>query len=181
MSIRDSHTRWGMVSQLLHWLFVALLIVQVVLGLTDRALPLGPTRSAVIGFHKSLGITILALVVIRLLWRLAHPVPDLPFNLKRRERLLARFTQVTLYVLLFAMPINGWLLASAHAYGITWFNLFRIPFLVRKNLTLFDIMDQLHEAMAVLLGLIVALHVAGALRHHFVLKDDTLRRMLPFS
>jgi Prokaryotic cytochrome b561 len=101
MSIRDSYARWGTVSQLLHWLFVALLIVQVVLGLIDRALPLGAARSAVIGNHKSLGITILALAAIRLLWRWANPVPDPPLSLKPKEQALARFTQVMLYVLLF--------------------------------------------------------------------------------
>jgi cytochrome b561 len=158
-----------------------LLIVQVVLGLIDRALPLGPARSAVIGTHKSLGITVLALAVIRLLWRWANPVPDPLFSLKPKEQALARFTQVMLYVLLFAIPLNGWLLASAHAYGITWFNLFPIPFLVSKNLPLFDVMDGLHEALAILLGLIAALHVAAALRHHFVLKNNTLRRMFPFA
>lgn len=179
MSIRNSRARWGTVSQLLHWLFVALLIVQVALGLIDRALPLGPARATAINNHKALGITILGLAVIRLLWRWANPVPDLPFSLKSKEHALARFTHAMLYVLLFAMPLTGWLLASAHAYKITWFNLFPIPWLVGKNLPLFKIMDELHEALAILLGLIVALHVTAALRHHFVLKDDTLQRMFP--
>jgi cytochrome b561 len=181
MNIRDSRTRWGIVSQLLHWLFAILLVVQVVLGLIDRALPLGPARTAVIGTHKSLGITVLVLAMIRLLWRRANPVPDPLSDLKPKAQALARFAQVMLYVLLFAIPLNGWLLASAHAYKITWFNLFPIPFLVSKNLPLFDVMDALHEALAILLGLIVALHVAAALRHHFVLKDETLRRMFPFA
>jgi cytochrome b561 len=178
VSIRNSRARWGIVSQLLHWLFVALLIVQISLGLIDRALPLGPARATAINNHKSLGITILALAVIRLLWRWANPVPDLPFRLKPKEQALARFTHVTLYVLLLGMPLSGWLLTSAHAYKITWFNLFPIPWLVGKNLALFKVMDQLHEALAILFGLIVALHVVAALRHHFVLKDGTLQRML---
>jgi cytochrome b561 len=179
MSIRNSRARWGSVSQLLHWLLVALLIVQVALGLIDIALPRGSARATAINNHKSLGITILALAVIRLLWRWANPVPDLPLSLKPKEQALARFTHVTLYVLLFGLPLSGWLLASAHAYTITWFNLFPIPWLVGKNLPLFRIMDQLHTVLAILLGLVVALHIAAALRHHFVLKDDTLQRMLP--
>jgi cytochrome b561 len=179
MSIRNSRARWGSVSQLLHWLFVALLTVAVSLGITDRMLPLGPTRAAVINTHKSLGITILALAVIRLVWRWANPVPDLPSNMKPNERALARITHWMLYVLLFCMPLTGWLLASAHAYKVTWFNLFPVPWLVKKNLPLFKIMDELHLALAIVLGLVVALHVAAALRHHFALKDDTLRRMLP--
>lgn len=179
MSIRNSSVRWGALSQLLHWLIVALICAQVVLALTAKELHPGHTRFALIGYHKSIGVTILALAVIRLLWRWTNPVPELPNSLKPHEKALARFTHAALYVILFAMPLSGWIGSSAHAFPVRWFNLFTVPAIVGKNLTLSSEMGKVHYAFAILLGVVVSLHIVAALWHHFVQKDDTLRRMLP--
>ncbi len=179
MPIRNSGIRWGAVSQLLHWLIVALIILQVSLALTAKTLPRGPALFAIIGYHKSIGITILGLAVIRLLWRWMNPVPALPTTLKPYERGLARFTHAGLYVILFAMPLSGWMGSSAHGIPVKWFNLLTVPALVGKDLPLSKLMGEVHYALAISLGVIVSLHIAAALKHHFVLRDDTLRRMLP--
>jgi cytochrome b561 len=182
MSIRNSSARWGAVSQSLHWLIALLIFTQIALGLTMKAfLRPGPTFFAIIGIHKSIGITILALVVIRLLWRLMNPVPGLPATLEPYERVLALFTHAALYVILFAMPLSGWIGSSAGGHAVRWFNLFPVPNLVGKSRPLAGIMGTTHEVLAICLVLVLTLHIAAALRHHFVLEDDTLRRMLPGS
>lgn len=180
MSIRNSSVRWGAVSQSLHWLIALFILTQIALGITMKAfLRPGPTFFAIMGIHKSIGITILALVVIRLIWRLMNPVPELPTTLKPYERVLARFTHAALYVILFGMPLSGWIGSSAGGHDVRWFNLFTVPNLVGKDRPLSGIMGATHEVLAICLVLVLTLHIAAALRHHFVLKDDALRRMLP--
>src|ERR1700761_8618425 len=124
MSIRNTPARWGHVSQFLHWLIVVLIIVQVVLANMAARLPLGPKKIGVYAWHKSFGITILVLAIIRLLWRWANPTPLLPGTLKPYERVLANFTHATLYILLFAMPLSGWTMSSARGFPVAWFGFF---------------------------------------------------------
>ncbi len=181
MVIRNTRERWGSLAQLLHWLIVALIALQAALGLTGLTLPLGMQKLTVLARHKSIGITILGLAVLRLLWRWLNPTPPLPANLKPHERFLAQFTHAALYVLLFAMPLTGWIMSSARGFPVSWFHVFQLPDLVRKSERLYDAMVTTHATLAIALGLTVLLHIAGAIKHHFVLKDDTLRRMLPFG
>lgn len=181
MTIRNTRERWGAVSQFLHWLIVALIALQAALGLTGLLLPLGVEKLATLARHKSIGITILGLAVLRLLWRWVNPTPPLPSNLKPHERFLARFTHAALYVLLFAMPLTGWTMSSARGFPVSWFNLFELPDLVPKSTALYNTLVATHAVLACSLAVVVALHVAGAVKHHFVLRDDTLRRMLPFG
>ncbi len=179
MIFRNTRVRWGAISQLLHWLIVALIAVQAGLGLVGLALPIGLRKLAIFATHKSIGITILALVVIRLLWRCLNPTPALPGNLSPIERRLARFTHAVLYGLLFALPLTGWVMSSARGFPVSWFNLAQLPDLVSKSDALYRAMVEVHAALTIFLGLTVALHIAGALKHHLLLRDDTLRRMLP--
>ncbi|HEX4675380.1 MAG TPA: cytochrome b [Steroidobacteraceae bacterium] len=188
MTIRNTTVRWGHVSQFLHWLIVVLLIVQVTVASMAEDLPpvkkIGP-----LAWHKSIGITIMALAVLRLLWRWANPTPLLPGTLKPYERVLASFTHATLYILLFAMPLSGWMMSSARGFPVAWFGFFpkswfgsvQLPDLVPKNKSLYDVMLTTHQTLQWALYTVVFLHVAAALKHHFLLKDDVLRRMLPFT
>jgi cytochrome b561 len=188
MTIRNTTVRWGHVSQFLHWLIVVLLIVQVALAIRANYLPLSRKISP-LAWHKSVGITILALAVLRLLWRWVNPTPLLPGTLKPYERVLASFTHATLYILLFVMPLTGWMMSSARGFPVAWFGFFpkswfgsvQLPDLVPKNKSLYDVMLTTHHALQWVLYTIVFLHVAAALKHHFLLKDDVLRRMLPFT
>ena len=181
MTTRNTLTRWGHVSQLLHWLIVVLIIVQVILANIAEDLPLGMKKLAMYARHKSVGITILALAVIRLIWRWANPTPELPAKLKPYERTLAGLTHFGLYLILFAMPLSGWMMTSARGFPVSWFGFFQLPDFVAKNDALYKAMLQTHHMLALLLYAIVFLHVAAALKHHFILKDDVLRRMLPFT
>jgi cytochrome b561 len=181
MTIRNTTVRWGHVSQFLHWLIVVLLIVQVTLASIADDLPLGMKKLAMLARHKSVGITILGLVVLRLLWRWMNPTPELPDTLKPHERVLANLTHAGLYILLFAMPLSGWMMSSARGFPVSWFGFIQLPDLVPKNKPLYDVLLETHETLAWALYTIVFLHVVAALKHHFMLKDNVLRRMLPFT
>jgi cytochrome b561 len=181
MAIRNTPLRWGAVAQLLHWLIVALIIVQFSLALYADTLPLGSRKVGVLANHKSFGITILTLAIIRLAWRWLNPTPPLPATLKPYERRLARLTHALLYALLFLMPLSGWTMSSARGFPVSWFGFMQLPDLVPKNQTLYHALVTTHGTLAVLLLLVVTLHVAAALKHHFVLRDNVLRRMLPLS
>ncbi len=181
MPIRNTTNRWGSVAQLLHWVIVGLIVTQFVLASMSDALPLGMAKLAMLARHKSVGITILGLAIVRVVWRLMNPTPPLPNTLKPWERVAAHVTHYGLYLLLFAMPITGWIMSSARNFPVSWFSLFQLPDLVGQNRPLYDTMHSVHEALSwVLLGFAV-LHVAAALKHHFFLKDTVLRRMLPFT
>lgn len=180
MPLKNSMTRWGHVAQLLHWVIVILISIQVFLGLKAVNLPI-VRRLALLAEHKSFGMTILALAVLRLLWRSANRTPELPDTLKSWERALAHVTHWGLYGLLFALPITGWLMSSARGFPVSWFGLVQIPDLVSRNQGLYDAMLRTHHLLVWLLGAVVLLHVGAALKHHFMLKDDVLKRMLPFT
>jgi cytochrome b561 len=181
MAVRNSITRWGSIAQALHWLIVVLIAIQVTLALIADDLPLGMKKLAMLARHKSVGITILVLAIIRLIWRWANPTPSLPGTLKPYERVLANFTHAALYLLLFAMPLSGWMMSSARGFPVSWFGWVQLPDFVPKNKALYDAMLQTHDVLAISLGAIVFLHIAAAVKHHVVLKDDVLRRMLPFT
>jgi cytochrome b561 len=179
MALRNTTRRWGAVAQLLHWLIVALIIVQVTLAALADDLPPGVKKLALLARHKSVGITILVLAILRLLWRWTNPTPALPLTLKPYEQLLARATHALLYALLFALPLSGWLMSSARGFPVSWFGFFQLPDLVPKSKPLYEALLTTHATLAIVLGAVVALHVAAALKHHYRLRDDVLRRMLP--
>lgn len=181
MTLKNTLARWGWLAQFLHWLIVVLIALQVTLALIADDLPLGMKKLAMLARHKSVGITILGLAIIRLLWRWTNPTPALPDSLRPYERFLAHFTHAALYVLLFAMPLSGWLMSSARGFPVSWFGLMQLPDLVPKSKPLYEAMLETHDALALALGAVVLLHIAAAVKHHVLLKDDVLRRMLPFT
>lgn len=181
MQFRNTVLRWGALSQTFHWVIVMLIIVQFVLARIEHDLPLGLEKFAVLARHKSVGITILILATLRLLWRWMNPVPPLPDTLKPYERVLAHLTHFGLYFFLFAMPITGWMLSTASNFPVSYWGWFTLPNLMTPNKETAHVMHEVHETLFKILVAFAALHIAAALKHHLVLKDDVLRRMLPFS
>jgi len=180
MSVRNSTRSWGSVSKALHWIIVLLIINQWVIA--ERAEDLaGLAKLKALGIHKSFGMTILMLAVIRLAWRLMNPVPDLTAETKPWERVLAKISHLLLYGLIFAMPITGWLMSSAKTYSVSWFNLFAFPNLVGKNQYVYDLTLGLHHILFKVLVAVAVLHALGALKHHFIDRNNVLKRMLPFG
>lgn len=180
--MRNTTERWGAVTQTFHWLTLVLILGMLLSGfafadwVSDTA-----TRVEILQWHKSFGILILALTVLRLMWRSVNPAPPLPNNLKPYERFLAKFTHIALYVLLIAMPIIGWLIISTSTRNIPTmiFGLFTLPRIASPDKEMHEFYEEAHEFVAFVIIAIVAVHTLAALKHHFVLKDNVLRRMLP--
>lgn len=179
MQFRNSEARFGAVAQLFHWLIVALIVTQYVLVQIFEDMPLGMAKIKMIGNHKAVGMTVLMLAVLRLIWRWANPVPPLPGTLKSYERRLAHISHILLYVLIFSIPLSGWIMSSVANIPVSYFGLFTFPDLVGPNKSLVDQVKEVHEILNVILLVTVAVHVAAALKHHFILKDNVLKRMLP--
>jgi Cytochrome B561 len=179
MSLKN-HERWGAVSQGLHWLVAALVLLLGVVGLVMGELPRVPKYFWVYTAHKSLGITVLALVVVRLGWRLYAGAPQAVPGTPGWQQRTANVTHGLLYALVLAMPLSGWLYDSAS--GLRPFRLFglvEMPRLSAPDERLADLSHALHEWGFWLLIALVLLHAGAALYHHLHLRDATLARMLP--
>lgn len=177
---RNTTESYGLVAKSFHWVIALLVIGLLALGLYMSAQePPTPQVFKLYALHKSLGITVLALAVLRVLWRLynAHPLP-LP-NHKAWEKALAKAVHALLYLSLFLMPLSGWVMSSAKGFSVSVFNLFTLPDFVSRSDSLADAAKEVHEIAAYTLIAIVVLHAAGAIKHHVIDKDSTLRRMLP--
>jgi cytochrome b561 len=176
---RNTDERWGSVSIGLHWTIAALvLLVQVPAGLGMVAADPGTLQNVLYNVHKTTGITIFILAVIRLGWRWTHPVPALPADLPTWQARLARLTHGLLYLLLFLMPISGFLYTALGGFPVPFFGLYDLARLMPENKPLGEVFKNIHLALQFALYAVVLLHVAGALQHHFVRQDGVLRRML---
>ena len=174
-------TRYSAVAQAFHWIIAALIVTQFVLFNLEDDLPIGAHKLALLARHKSVGMTVLMLAILRLLWRLKHPPPALPPGMTPPQRMLARATHIAFYVLLFAMPITGWMMSSAKNYSVSWFGLFTRPNLIGKSEAAYNFLHSTHEFLSDVLFAIAVLHILAALKHHFWNKDDVLLRMLPLT
>lgn len=169
----DRYTR---VAIAFHWVIAALIVFNLWLGLARGSLP---RDWQVMPVHKAVGITILALTLGRIAWRLAHPAPPLPATLTRRERIAANASHLLLYGFMLAMPLTGWLMVSGtKRRPLEWFGLFDIPYLPVPPV-LADFGHDAHEWLGWGLIALLLVHVGAALRHHVVLRDNVLARMTP--
>lgn len=172
-------TRYSKVAIGLHWLIGLMILISFGVGLYMADLPFSPQKLKIYAWHKWAGVTIFMLVVVRMVWRLFHAAPPLPADVPRWQRAVASATHYLLYALMFAIPLTGWLMSSAKGFQTVYFGILPIPDLLQKNADLGDILRNVHEILNWLMISIVVLHVAAALKHHFIEKDDVLRRMLP--
>lgn len=179
MGLRNTNERWGAVAQALHWIIAVLVVVMAGLGWYMTTLDISPTMFELYALHKSIGITVFGLVILRLIWRLSNPTPALPAGMRPAERWMAHASHGLLYLILFAMPISGYVINSAADFPLNVFGLFTIPNVIAENEAVKEAAEEVHETLIWVLVGILALHVAGALKHHFVDRDDVLRRMLP--
>jgi cytochrome b561 len=148
------------------------------LGLGVSDMPLSPQKLQFLTWHKWAGITLLLLVSLRLLNRLAFPSPAFEAGPAWQKR-LATLLHVALYVLMFAIPFSGWLVSSAAGIPVIYLGLWHLPQLMAKNIPWVDTLKEVHESLNFSLLTLVVLHMAAALKHHFIDRDRTLIRMLP--
>lgn len=132
--------------------------------------------------HKSIGLSILLLVVLRIIWIIHSGRPPLPENVPLWERVFSRIVQYALYLFLILMPLSGWIMSVAANRTPKYFGFFNVPFPgIPTDKGLSKLMFEFHETIAWILIVLIALHVAGALKHHFIDKDDVLKKMMPGS
>ncbi len=176
-------SRYSTVAIMLHWVIAAALLFQIVLGGAMEG-PRDATRFSIFQLHKSIGITILLLTLVRIGWRIANPPPPLSANLKLWERRLAHVTHRGFYALLLALPLSGWLIVSTskvavptRLFGLISWPHVPVPSGLRS--AVHQISEISHELLVWGTFGLVALHVAGALKHHFLDNDAELDRMIP--
>lgn len=175
---RDSGRQWAFAIRLMHWLIAVAVIVQV-----TGALLIPSEQSPLWNVHFTLGITILALMAVRVGVRLVSPrAPALPPDTPQWDRVMARLNQIAFYLILFAMPLSGWLLVSMSGSGPTIFGFLTLPPLIEvppgsDAATVTEPYEVLHIGLAWVLGVAVALHLAGALSHALLRKDGVLGKM----
>jgi len=178
MRLRNSSTRFGAVAQFLHWLVAGLIVYQFILAERAESATLFQ-KLGILATHKSVGLSVLALAVIRLLWRLSNVRPAPPPNEPVARRAVARLSHAFLYGLLLALPLSGWLMSSAANTPVSYFGWVTLPDLIAPSEAWAERLLNIHAAFFWSLATIVTFHASAALYHHFFLRDDILRRMLP--
>lgn len=196
--MNQASSRYTKTAVILHWLIALVIIAMFALGWYMTELPkeaakqtafdlfdLGvytwqlseavSPRNFYFNLHKSIGVTLLALIVLRVLWRITHRPPAMLTSYKAWEKKLATGTHHLLYLLMVAMPVSGLIMAMSGKYGVKWFGIDILEGL--DNSMLRDIFKEAHEIIGAILLLAVILHIAGALKHKFIDKDDTIKRM----
>ena len=164
----------------MHWFVAALAVMVIAFGwATEAAARNTPARGSLLLLHGSIGLTILAVMIVRILWRWLHPAPVLPPSLTRLEAALAHLTHFGLYLLFTGMPLAGYVNAAAQGYAVSLFGMVSIPPLLPINLRLSQAAIAAHLVGQYLLYLLVAAHIAAALFHGIIRRDGVLERMLP--
>ena len=166
----------------LHWVMAAVLIALLAMGLYMVSLPdvgFDTRKIALILYHKQLGLLALALAALRLAWRVGNALPSLAETLPDWQKVIARLVHLFFYVLMLALPITGWLMSSAAGIPVPLFGLFNLPDLVPHDEYLFEAFVEIHRWLGYALVGCIVIHAGAALRHHFLFKDGTLKKMWP--
>jgi cytochrome b561 len=171
--------RYSRLSIFFHWLIALLIIGAFTLGSIMTDMKISPTKLKYYSWHKWMGVTILALVALRLLTRLIKGAPAYPDRMKNWEKKVASGTHALLYLLMFAVPLSGYFYTSAAGFPVVYLGLFELPTIIAPNPELKPILKELHETLTSALFVLVVLHVLAALKHHFIDKDGIFQRMLP--
>jgi cytochrome b561 len=180
--LQNSELRYGAVAMTLHWLMAFILGALIGLGLYMTRLPdvgFDTWKIRLILYHKQLGILALTLVALRVLWRIGNALPRLVDTLPDWQKVIARIVHLCFYALMLALPLTGWLMSSATGIPVSVLGLFTLPDLVPYDEYLFHTLVDVHRYLGYALIVCMAAHIAAALRHHFVLRDNTLKKMLP--
>lgn len=162
----------------IHWLMALLIVGAFALGWIMTDLAISPLKLRMFNWHKWVGVTVLALVIFRSVWRATHPPPAL-LPMPAWQRKVAHGLHHLLYAVMFLQPVSGWIYSNAAGYPVVYLGLLRLPNLIGKDKALADTLVEVHEALGWVLLVAICLHVAAGLKHHLVDRDDTLRRMLP--
>lgn len=179
MCFKNTENRFGIIAQLFHWGIFALFVYMYYLALTMMDMKPSPEKWSMYGLHKSWGMVILFLVFLRISWRMMNPVPKDPEGFSKMQSLVAKAGHYALYLAMIVMPVSGYTMSMAGGHGITVFGAWKVPDLIGVDKPLGGLAHDVHEISSTVIYFLVAAHVLAALYHHFIRKDDVLKRMLP--
>ena len=162
----------------LHWLIGIAVLGMLGAGFYMTDMRISPDKLKIYMLHKSVGLSILALMIFRIVWRLTHRPPALPASLPNWQRIASYVSHGLLYLLLIAMPLSGWLMNSASGFPTKLFGVLPFPQLIEKSQSAFEFWKYSHGVIAISLCGLIGIHVLAALKHHFIDKDVILNRML---
>ncbi len=174
--IRNTHDSYGIISQILHWVIGFFIIILLSVGFYIESLPNSPEKSNILSIHKATGVLVLMLVFVRIIWRLSNIQPSIPNS----NILLAKLANINiffLYFLMVAMPISGITSSLMSGHDISFYGIFSIK-AVGSYSTIAEYAGFAHGIMAFIFVTLITLHIIAALYHHFILKDNILRRMI---
>lgn len=172
--------RYDNVAIALHWILVVGILFQIALGLYLEEVPRNtPARTVWVNFHKSVGLTLAALILVRVCWRLTHRPPPLPESMPRWERVAARANHALLYVCMVGMPLTGYTASNFSRFGVKYFNLVELRPWGVDDRGIYELFNTTHKTLAVIFIALIALHVLAALKHGLIDRDRILRRMWP--
>lgn len=179
MSLTNTAQKFGIITRFLHWSIFGIFVLQYFLVYRREYFPKdAPEKLQYILLHKSLGVVVLMLAIFMIFWRHLGKRPAFVANMTKFEKKLAGSVHVLLYILMLAMPLTGIAMSMYSGYGVSLFGQFDLPLLVEKNVDIAGIFHEMHEWISYAVIGIVGLHVLGALIHHFIRKDETLKRMI---
>ena len=171
--------RYTATARTLHWLAALLIFCGFGLGLFMTGLEFSPAKFRYYAWHKWIGISVFLLAAARLAWRAGHPAPPLPLSMPTWQVRASHASHVALYALMLAIPLSGWVYSSSTGVSVVYLGLVPLPDLVAKDRETAKALLILHKTLNYTLAAVVTIHVAAALKHHFVDRDGVLARMLP--
>lgn len=175
--LKNTANGYGIVAKTFHWMLFLMLAFSIIMGNQLAEMPKGPEKLQAAGMHKSFGVLLLALILLRLLWRLMNQTPMLPDSTTMIQSLLAKGMHWILYLLMFAQPLSGILMSQASGIPVSFFGLFELPTILAKSPELAALARDIHGTVWILLVVATLGHVGAALHHHFIKKDHVLRQM----
>jgi cytochrome b561 len=161
----------------LHWIVAALVITAITMGWAMTEMEFSPLKLRLFNWHKWVGVTVLALMLVRSFWRLTHR-PPAPLPMPAWQHLSSRVVHALLYVMLLVQPLTGWIYSNASGIPIVYLGLIPLPNLVNKDKALDVFAKEIHDAGGWVLAVLIGLHLLAAIKHYYYDRDDTLRRML---
>lgn len=173
--------RYTKTAMLLHWLTALLVIAAFIMGLVMTSIPgFTPDKLRYFSWHKWLGVTVFALAVARVLWRLSHKPPAHPANMPAWQNHAASAVHGLLYLLIFAVPLSGYLYTLAAGVPVVYLGIWPMPAIIAPNPELTPLLRSVHYWLDMSMAALVLAHAGAALKHHLIDRDNVLRRMLPF-
>jgi len=175
--LKNTANTYGVVAKGFHWLLFLMLTFSIVAGNFLASLPKGAEKLQVAGMHKSFGVVLLMLIMLRLVWRLINETPRLPDETTAGEAFVAKAMHWGLYLLMFAQPLSGIMMSQAAGFPVSFFGFFEFPVFLDKNPELAKTFLTIHGTVWILLVIAVIGHAGAALHHHFIKKDNVLKQM----